>query len=219
MSAAPPSAPATPPAPDAPASRRRRARLAAHLLGLAPLAYLAWRGVDDGFGPNPVETITRVTGRSALVLLVATIACTPAATVLGLRGALAVRRTLGLYAFAWAAVHLGAFAGLDYGLDWALIRADALPRKPYILAGAASLAILAVLALTSTRAWQRRLGKGWARLHAAVYVAAVLAVVHYAWVVKALTGGPVLVGTVVLVLLALRVPVVRRAAARAVRRA
>jgi sulfoxide reductase heme-binding subunit YedZ len=73
------------------------------------------------------------------------------------------------------------------------------------------------MAATSFVIWKRRLGKNWKRLHRLVYVAALLAVVHFAWVRKAnLTtlsgdiGWPVAAGAVVVILLTLRLPAVRR---------
>ena len=41
------------------------------------------------------------------------------------------------------------------------------------------------LAITSTAAMIRRLGKRWQQLHRLVYIAAIAAVVHFYWLVKA----------------------------------
>ncbi|HEY5668612.1 MAG TPA: hypothetical protein VIS10_01365, partial [Anaerolineales bacterium] len=59
-------------------------------------------GVDyfqDNLTINPIQELTSRTGKTALVLLVLTLAATPANTVFGLRSALKVRRALGLYTF------------------------------------------------------------------------------------------------------------------------
>ena len=50
--------------------------------------------------------------------------------------------------------------------------------------GMASLVILSLLALTSTRNWQRRLGSTWKRLHRWVYFAVPLALLHLLWLRK-----------------------------------
>jgi sulfoxide reductase heme-binding subunit YedZ len=97
-----------------------------------------------------------------------------------------------------------------------LIRADGLAGKPYILVGLATLALLVPLAATSSKGWVRRLGKRWKSLHRLVYVAALLAAVHYLWLVKAVTIGPVLYAVVIVALLALRLPRVRRLGLRRV---
>jgi sulfoxide reductase heme-binding subunit YedZ len=130
---------------------------------------------------------------------------------------LTVRRALGLYAFMYATLHLSILVGLDYSFDLSSLWGD-LAGKPYILVGAATLLILIPLAITSTKGWMKRMGKNWMRLHRLVYAACLLAVVHYAWAKKgdlfSLRGDialPLLYGGIVLLLLFLRIPVIRRA--------
>ena len=65
--------------------------------------------------------------------------------------------------------------------------------------------LLIPLAVTSTRGWIRRLGKKWTQLHRLVYVAAILATIHFAWKVKVFTGDPVRYAAVLVVLLGFRV--------------
>lgn len=188
-------------------------RAAGHVAGAATAAWLAWAAATGGLGFNPVDTVVRTTGKAALALLVASLCCTPLYRVFGLRSALTVRRGLGLWAFAYAVGHLAAFAGLDYGFDVGFIVADGLPKKPYIVVGALALGCLLPLAATSTRRWQRRLGRRWTRLHRLVYPAAVLAAVHFYWVSAATAKGspyePYGWAAAVAALLAVRVPPVR----------
>lgn len=194
-------------------------RYAAHAGAWLAAAYIGYRLLTGDLGVNPIESLTHMTGRAALILLVASLACTPVNTVFGLRSALRARRALGLYAFGFAAAHLLVFVGVDYGFDLVLIRADSLAEKPYILVGAAALLILLPLALTSTRGWMRRLGRNWRTLHRLVYVAAVLVAVHYVWIGKVVTPGSAVAAGVVALLLILRVPRVRHEVARARRAA
>ena len=86
--------------------------------------------------------------------------------------------------------------------------------RPYITVGFTAFLILIPLAVTSTKGWIRRLGKRWNTLHQGIYVAAMLGVVHFYWLVKADTRLPVLLGVCLLVLLGLQVraPNVDRAA-------
>lgn len=202
---------------DQAAARRRNPRIeaprvVAHLLAAVPFALLLADFFADNLTANPIQAIEQRTGYWAIVVLTASLACTPLNTLLGWRAALPLRRPLGLWAFFYAALHVTAFFWLDYGLDLALILAD-VGTKPYILAGLSAFLLLLPLALTSTRGSMRRLGKRWKSLHRLVYAAGVLAVVHWVWLVKADYREPLLVGGVVAALLALRLPAVKRALA------
>jgi sulfoxide reductase heme-binding subunit YedZ len=162
---------------------------------------------------NPIQDLTLRTGKTALWLLVLSLAATPANTLLGFRPALKVRRALGLYAFSYALLHFLVFIWLDYGLDIALILQD-VGSKRYVLVGFSAFLILLPLAITSTQGWMKRLGKNWKRLHRGVYLAGVLAVVHYVWLVKSDIRQPLAFGAAVLLLLAARLPPVRSALSR-----
>lgn len=185
------------------------AQVAVHLAALAPLALLIWDGVHDDLTANPIQAITFRTGKTALILLVLSLACTPLNSVFGVRQAVKWRRPLGLYAFLYAGLHFLIFTVLDYGLDLFLLR-EAIFEKRYALVGFAAFLLLIPLAITSTRGWMKRLGKRWKRLHQAVYVAGLLVIVHYVWLVKADRREPLLWGVAVGLLLLLRIPAVRR---------
>jgi methionine sulfoxide reductase heme-binding subunit len=192
-----------------PSLKFTRFQILVHVGSLVPLALLIWDAFTDHLTVNPIQDVTFRTGKAALVLLVLSLACTPLNTLFGFREALKVRRALGLYAFLYVSLHFLTFVGLDYGFDLGLIR-DAIFDKRYALIGFAAFLTLLPLALTSTKGWQKRLGKTWRALHRWVYLAATLAVVHYVWLVKSDIREPVAYGTVVLLLLIVRVPGVRR---------
>jgi methionine sulfoxide reductase heme-binding subunit len=193
--------------------RRHWLTLLTHAGALLPLALLLWDAAQRNLTANPIQAITQRTGYPALVLLVLSLACTPANTLFGARRLLALRRPLGLYGFLYASLHLAVFVALDYGLDAALIW-QTVAEKRYVIAGFAAFLLLVPLALTSTRGWMRRLGRTWRRLHRLVYLAVPLGVVHYLWLVKSDIRAPLLFGAAVAVLLALRLPPVRRRATR-----
>ena len=184
-------------------------RILTHAAALAPLAVLAWDIFQNNLSVNPIQDITFRTGRTALVLLVLSLACTPLHTLFGFKRALSLRRALGLYAFLYVGLHVFTFVYVDFGLDLQLI-GETIAEKRYILAGLAAFLILLSLAITSTRGWMKRLGKRWKVLHRFVYLAAVLAVVHFIWLVKSDITEPARFGIAVALLLGLRVPVVRR---------
>jgi sulfoxide reductase heme-binding subunit YedZ len=146
-------------------------------------------------------------------LLVLSLACTPINSVFGFKPVLRVRRALGLYAFMYVSLHFLIFVGLDYGFDLALIR-EAVLEKRYALVGFAAFLILLPLAVTSTKGWMRRLGRLWKRLHRVVYLAALLAVLHFVWLVKSDVREPLIYGAVVGVLLVLRITRVRHYVSR-----
>ncbi len=185
--------------------------LAVNLAAMTPLVWLLWNYAQGQLGVDPVNTINNLTGRTAMILLLASLACTPINTVFGFRKVLTVRKSLGLWAFAYASLHLFNYVGLDYGFDFGLIQQDAVLDKPYILVGAAALTILLLLALTSTRGWMKRLGRTWKRLHRFAYVAGVFVILHFFWQAKAAERvEPLIYGLVLALLLIVRIPSVRR---------
>ncbi len=180
-----------------------------HAAALIPMAWLLLDAATGGLTVNPIQDIEQRTGKAALVLLVLSLSCTPLSTITGWAPPVRWRRPLGLYAFGYAAVHFLTFIVLDYGLNLGLLWAD-VAGKRYILVGLAALLILIPLALTSTRGWQRRLGKAWRKVHRLVYVAGGLVVVHYAWAVKSDIREPLIWGGVIGLGLLVRIGAVRR---------
>ena len=186
---------------------------AVHIAAWLPLMLLVFNWTRDNLTFNPIQVLELRTGKYALVLLILALACTPLNTVFGFRQAIKVRRALGLYAFMYASIHFLIFIGLDYQFDLILLQ-EAIFEKRYALVGFAAGLILLALALTSTRGWMKRLGKTWAKLHKFVYLAGILVIVHYVWLVKSDIRVPLLYGALVLILLILRIPSVRRAASK-----
>lgn len=174
-----------------------------HLGALTPLILLIWDFFTDNLTINPIQDVTLRTGKTALVLLVLTLACTPIYTVFKFNPIIKLRRPLGLYAFMYIGLHFLTFIGLDYGFDPQLLK-EAILEKRYALVGFSAFLLLIPLAITSTKGWMRRLGKNWKRLHKLVYLAVPLAIIHYVWLVKSDIREPLAFGAVVLVLLALR---------------
>jgi methionine sulfoxide reductase heme-binding subunit len=186
------------------ASARRVLKPLAFLLCLGPLLFLVRDAVTGGLGANPIEAVELRTGRWALRFLAFTLAVTPVRLLTGWNGLIRYRRMLGLFAFFYATVHLGAYVGLDMFFDWGDIVEDVV-KHPYVTVGLATWLLLLPLAVTSTRGWVRRLGgKRWARLHKLVYVAAITGTVHYLWAVKKDTFLPLVYLVVFVTLLGWR---------------
>jgi len=153
-------------------------------LCLLPLAVIAWDTFADRLGTDPVAQLEHRTGIWALRLLLATLAITPLRRLTGRRELVRFRRMLGLFAFFYASVHLTTYVVVDLGAYWAQLGAD-IVKRPYITVGFTAWLLLVPLALTSTRAMMRRLGRQWQRLHKLVYPIALLALLHFLWLVKA----------------------------------
>jgi sulfoxide reductase heme-binding subunit YedZ len=168
---------------------------------------------------NPLQDIQQRTGRIAITLLLLSLACTPLSNLLGWRELPKRSRTLGLYAFMVAFLHILIFLDLNNGIAWNFF-AQTIVQKPYILFGIATFLMLIPLAMTSFDIWKARLGKRWKRLHMLVYLIVPVAVLHYALASKGdlfrLQGNilrPLIYALIVVLLLALRVPFVRRGVA------
>lgn len=173
------------------------------VLCLVPMARLVYGGFATSLGANPLETITRSTGWWALFLIMATLCVTPLRKLTGANWLLRLRRMLGLYAFFYALAHFITFVWFDHWFDVGEILKDVV-KRPFVTVGFAAFLLLWPLALTSTSAMVRRLGRNWQRLHRLIYAIAVLGVVHYWWLVKRDLTEPIVFSLVLAVLLGAR---------------
>lgn len=172
---------------------------------LAPLASLLWQWSEGALGANPIAQAQNQLGLTAIVFLMAALACTPARLLFDWTWTARIRRMVGLFAFFYATVHFLTYALLDLGLDWETLVED-IAKRPFITVGFFALLLLVPLAVTSTNGWVRRLGfRRWQALHRLVYVAGALAVVHFIWRVKIDTSQPLTYAAVLAALLAVRV--------------
>ena len=159
----------------------RRGLFVASLVPLAALLYNAYQG---DLTANPVEYIENETGDWAITLLMASLAVTPIRRLTRWNQIIKVRRMLGLFAFFYAVLHVATWIALVSFFDVPTMIED-IAKRPFITVGMAAFLILLALAVTSTQASIRRLGRRWARLHSLVYLAAIGAVIHFWWLVKA----------------------------------
>ena len=182
----------------------KAAKVLVFLGALVPLALLVRGAMTENLGVNPAETIQLETGRWALKFLLLSLAITPVRRLTGWNPIIQFRRMLGLFAFFYATCHFAAYWSFDLGFAFAAMVGDVL-KRPFIALGFAALMLMLPLALTSTKGWIRRLWRRWTTLHRLVYVAAICAVLHFAWKVKVFTGDPVLYAAVLTLLLGFRV--------------
>ncbi len=194
-------------------------QIAIHIYGWSALVLLLLDFFSNNLTANPIQALEQRTGRHAITLLVLSLSCTPLNNLFGWRELIKRRRALGLYAFLYATLHVIIFIDLDYGLAWSFIL-QTIIEKPYIIVGVISFLMLIPLAFTSFDIWKKRLGKNWKRLHQLIYLIAPLVALHYAWGKKGdffrLQGEiirPLIYASIIILLLIMRIPQVRRAIA------
>lgn len=154
-----------------------------HIGALIPLVWLYIDYYTYNLGADEIRTAILRTGYPAIWLLVLSLVITPLNIMFGWSILLPLRKPLGLYSFMYVAIHLAIFAVIDFGLNLGIVWDEIVTRR-YALVGFASFLILLPLALTSTKWAMRKLGKRWKALHKAVYIAAILGVVHWIWLSK-----------------------------------
>jgi sulfoxide reductase heme-binding subunit YedZ len=174
------------------------------LLCLGPAFVLTWKGFHAALGANPIDVITRTTGRWTLTFLLITLSITPVRKLSGLPWLIRYRRMLGLFAFFYGSLHLMTYVWLDKFFDVHAMLHDIAKRR-FITAGMTAWFLMLPLALTSTTGWIRRIGgKRWQMLHRLIYLSAAAGVIHFVWLVKADLRRPLTYGAALAVLLAYR---------------
>jgi sulfoxide reductase heme-binding subunit YedZ len=170
-------------------------RIAILALLLLPAAKALIDADDIAHGARPLNDLIHRAGFWALMFLGVTLAVTPLRRILRYGNLIDVRRMLGVGTFIYIAAHpLLYVADLKYDLAKA---AYELTHRVYLIVGGVAWIGLAVLAVTSTDAMVKRIGGlYWRRLHQAIYLIAVLALVHYFQQTKADVAVPTFVAGV-----------------------
>jgi ferredoxin-NADP reductase/DMSO/TMAO reductase YedYZ heme-binding membrane subunit len=201
---------------DTRASDRRFAKFLVIFNALVPGVMLAWDAAHHQLGANGVNYALHTTGLLALICLLLSLLVTPLRKLTGWNALIAVRRSLGLYAFFYACVHFAIFFIFDRALNVSSTIHEILSRR-YLLIGSAGLLLMTPLALTSTNRMVMWLGaKRWKALHRLVYLVAIAGALHYYLLVKSDTRQPLVFAFVLLLLLGFRA--VRYARDRGARR-
>lgn len=179
-------------------------RPAAWIGGLIPLILLVAGAFTGGLGADPIEYVTLRTGFATLLMLMVTLAVSPVRKLTGWNWLAPARRTFGLCAYLYVCLHFLTYM-VDQEFGWTYIVED-IAERPYVTVGFTAFLLLLPLALTSTKAAIRRLGKRWQKLHRLVYLAAGLGVLHFIWLVKSDLREPLIFAAVFALLMALRIP-------------
>lgn len=180
-----------------------------HIGSIFPFLVMVLDAFSNNLTVNPIQEITQRTGRTAIIWLVFSLACTPLNIIFGLRPFNQVRRPLGLYSAFYATLHVITFIILDYGLNLKLIW-QTIIEKPYILLGVTGFVVLSILTITSTKKSMQKLGKKWNQLHRLVYLAAIILLLHFFMALKFINTLAIAIAIILVILLLIRIPVIRK---------
>ena len=170
---------------------------------ILPLAIFTYDFSSGNVGTNPIEFFLRTSGVLTLIALLVTLSITPLRKIFGWNGLIKYRRMLGLYAFFYGTLHLITYSIFDKSGNVIEIGKDVFQR-PFIAVGMLAFFLMIPLAVTSTNAMIKRLGKNWAKLHKLTYFVAFGGVLHFYMIVKSDIFYPAIFACVLAILLGYR---------------
>ena len=151
---------------------------------LIPAVLLFIGAYKQQLGADPAKEIVLQLGTWAINFLWASLAITPIRKVLGWGWLAKYRRMLGLFSFFYVLLHLLAFATFMLGWKLSILLIE-ITERPYAIVGFIALLLLIPLAVTSTKAMQRKLKQRRLTLHKLVYLIALLSLLHIVWQIRA----------------------------------
>ena len=178
-------------------------------LCLIPFFIITYKIYFNQLGPEPVKEITHHTGEWTLIFVCLTLAMSSLKRFTNLSIWIKFRRTLGLFVFFYATLHLLTYVVIDYRLDWQQIFDDVLKKK-YIFVGFAAWLLLIPLVITSSQKMVKLLKHNWKKLHRLIYVIAIFGALHFIWLSKTIFFKPLIFISIILVLLSLRIKIKKR---------
>ena len=179
------------------------------ILSTIPFLVILYKIFLNKLGPEPVKEITHFTGEWTLIFLCLTLSMSPLKRLTNLSVWVSFRRTLGLFVFFYATLHLLTYVGLDYRFDLQPILDDVVKKK-YIFIGFAAWLLLIPLAITSSKKMVKLLKNNWRKLHRLVYIIAIFGSLHYIWLSKTIFFKPLIYFIIIIVLLAFRIKIKNR---------
>ncbi len=179
-------------------------RMQVILGGAVPAAMLLWDTLRGQLGANAVNNALHITGILSLVCLFLSLAVTPLRVLTGWNWLVVSRRSLGLYGFMYAVLHLIIYVAWDRMGSLSSTFEEIVSRR-FLTVGFLAVLLMVPLAVTSTNAMIRRLGASrWKLLHRLAYVVVVLGVIHYYMLVKSDIRQPLAFALVLTPLLGFR---------------
>ncbi len=170
--------------------RFSRVKAIVFALLFVPAFWIAYQAMSGALEPKPVTEMIHRAGDWALRLILLSLLITPLRKIAQWPKLIAIRRMVGVAAFAYAFAHLCLYV-VDQHFDLVHVASEIVLRF-YLTIGFVALLGLTALSVTSTDAMIRRLGGvKWNRLHKLIYGAAVLGIFHYYLQSKADVSDPV----------------------------
>ena len=183
---------------------------------LTPLIYIIEK-LTQKEQINLFADLAIVTGHSAMVFIIITLAITPLRRWLialfklfdnikwGKRLSdwnllIRYRRLMGLMAFYYSTLHLGVYLYMELDFDMEELIYDINTRK-HIIFGLGCWFLLIILAITSPKFVIKKIGRWWRRIHRSMYVLSILAVIHHIMAVKVTDKLPLLYFGIIAILL------------------
>lgn len=176
-----------------------------------PAAWITYLAATGALEPKVVTEMIHRTGLWTIRFLMLSLFVTPLIRSARYPKLIAVRRMVGVAAFAYAAIHLTLYV-VDQHYDLAHVASE-IALRFYLTIGFVAWLGLAALAATSTNSMIRRLGPKWRRLHSLVYGIGVLGLLHFMIQAKADVTEPVIMTGLFLVLMLFRIALKRGAPA------
>ena len=158
-------------------------RVIIHLVCLIWLFVVLQKGVSGNLSGDPVQYLLDFTGIGAINLLLLSLTVSPLAEFLKFGQVIVLRKTFGVYSAFFALSHFAVFIAFELQFEWALIISEIIER-PYITIGFCALLILTALLVTSFDGIRKKMGRTWQKLHRLVYLALILALLHFLWSIK-----------------------------------
>ncbi len=160
------------------AGRLSRLKLACCLALLAPTFWMALEFAMGWLSPKPFTDLVRESGDWAMRILVISLAVTPLRWVTRWNKLILVRRMLGLAALFYTLAHIALWC-VDLKFAWLQILFEMFMRL-FLTVGLAATLLMTALGVTSNDFYIKKLGaRRWNGLHAWVYAAAALSLVHF----------------------------------------
>src|SRR5690348_1702692 len=154
-------------------------KIVAFVAACLPALWLAWRAWHGDLNPaRPVNEAIHDTGSWTVRFLLLSLAVSPARRLFAAPKLINMRRTLGVTACCYAALHLSLYF-VQEKFDLAKIASE-IALRIYLTIGFVALTGLIALAATSTDGMIRRLGAArWNALHNLAYAIAILGIIHF----------------------------------------